>query len=338
MVASYYLLKPFYSLAWRLLNLFCKRRETVFYCHSTVDMQNWLPIQKYLIPLRIVSDKAHTRKALRQMGYRVSPLPAFPKAVIMCRVASHKFPSRKVIKIGMTHGAYHFKRIGSASHYKPFSLYLYTSPKDLANAQARGISCGKVGGYPKLDPYLNQTKSSSPANAKKRIVFTATYDSSGMSGIHLWLDKLPELTGKYDIYVSLHPWMNTDIVKRITAMPNVTYLKDMPLQAIWEADACIVDSSSIIGECCAFDKPMISWKIPPTPRSVPEIEALLPTISLRISTFDELPAAIERALSNPEEQRAGRAAANAIFFDRLDGKAGERSAQKILKLLPELKP
>lgn len=338
MVASYYLLKPFYSLAWRLLNLFGKRQETVFYCHSTVDMQNWLPIQKYLKPLRVVSDKAHTRRALRQMGYRVSPLPVFPKAVIMCRVASHKFPSRKVIKIGMTHGAYHFKRMGSASHYKPFSLYLYTSAKDLANAQAKGITCGKVGGFPKLDPYLNQAPKPRPPEAKKRIVFTATYDASGMSGIHLWLDRLPELTDKYDIYVSLHPWMSAEIVKRIESMPGITYLKDVPLQAIWEADACIVDSSSIIGECCAFDKPMISWILPPTPRSVPEITELLPSISLRINTFDELPAALERALSYPAEFKAGRDAANATFFDRLDGKAGKRSAQEILKLLPELKP
>ena len=135
MVASYYLIKPFYSLHWRILNFISPRRETVFYVHSAIDLQNWLPVQKFLAQIPLVSDKANTRKELRDMGYRVRPLPVFPKAVIMCRVATHKFPSRKVIKVGMTHGAYHFKRMPKAENYHPFSLYLFTSPQDLANAE-----------------------------------------------------------------------------------------------------------------------------------------------------------------------------------------------------------
>ena len=336
MVASYYLIKPFYSLCWRILNLISPRRETVFYVHSAIDLQNWLPVQKYLTQIPLVSDKAHTRKELREMGYQVRPLPVFPKAVIMCRVATHKFPSRKVIKIGMTHGAYHFKRMPKAESYYPFSLYLFTSQQDLANARKIGVTCGKVGGFPKLDPYLPPPSPSPHPEGKEKLLFTATYAASGMSAIQLWLDRLGELTDAYEVYVSLHPWMDKAIKARIAAMPNVTYVHDNPLPYIAIADVCIVDSSSVIGEICALDKPMISFILHPSPRSVPEIAEILDKCSIRISTFAELPAAIERALQAPAEFQAARAEANALFFNCLDGLAGKRSAEHILKLLPEL--
>lgn len=337
MVASYYLLKPVYALCWRILNLFKPRRHTVFYCHSAVDMQNWLPVQKYLKPIPLVSDKLQTRIALRKMGYKVQALPVFPKAVIMCRVAAHKFPSRKVIKIGMTHGAYHFKRLTSARNYNLFQLYLFTSEADLAIAQDKGVSCGKVGGYPKLDPFLLAPAFAREPGVKARILFTSTYDGSGMSAVHLWMDRISELSEKYEVYVSLHPWMSKAVKERIASLPNILYVKDNPLPYLAGADLCIVDNSSIIGECCALNKPIISFVLHSAGRSVPEITRLLETCSLRISTFNELIPAIEHALAHPEEFAPARQKANSIFFDRLDGLAGKRSAAHILKLLPELK-
>ncbi len=337
MVASYYLLKPLYSLMWRFLNLIKPRWDTVFYCHSAVDMQNWLPVQKYLKPIPIVSDKSQTRNALRNMGIKVTSLPVFPKAVIMCRVAAHKFPSRKVTKIGMTHGAYHFKRLTAAQNYNLFDLYLFTSEADLALAQNMGVSCGKVGGYPKLDPYLPVKAFSRELEAKACILFTATYDASGMSAVHLWMDRISELSDKYKVYVSLHPWMSKNIVQRILSLPNIHYVRDNPLPYLAEADVCIVDNSSIIGECCALNKSLISWKLPLAERSVPQISHLLEECSIRISTYEELVPAIEQALAHPGAQAYARQKANAIFFDSLDGLAGKRSAEHILKLLPELK-
>ncbi|MCD8479376.1 MAG: hypothetical protein LRZ88_03495 [Candidatus Cloacimonetes bacterium] len=98
-----------------------------------------------------------------------------------------------------------------------------------------------------------------------------------------------------------------------------------------------MDSSSVIGEICALDKPMISWVLPPTERDVPEITKILEQCSIRVSCFEELEAALERAISNPDEHAQARQNANQIFFDQLDGRAGERSASHIIKLLPELK-
>lgn len=339
MVLSYYLLKPFYSLAWRVLNLFRKRQETVFYCHTSVDMENWLPVQKYLKPLRVVTDKSNTYKALKRSGIKISRLPAFPKAVIMCRVSSHKFPSAMVIKIGMTHGAYHFKRMTSAKNYGPFSLFLFTSKRDLENAKKNGVTVGKVGGFPKLDPYLpiKQTDMKDIENRKARILFTATYDESGMSAIQHWLPHLPELTDKYEIYVSVHPWTSKAYIDALKAIPGMKYIEGSPLPYIQKADLCVVDTSSILAECTAFGKPLISWILPDSPRMVPEIKEILEQISIRIKDFSELASAIDKVLAEPDLYRKERAWANTIFFDSLDGKAGRRTAQAITKLLPELK-
>lgn len=338
MVLSYYLLKPFYSACWRVLNLFVKRSETVFYCHTPLDMQNWLPVQEHLQPLRIVTDKPATYRDLKAEGFNPGRLPCFPKAVLMCRVAAHKFPSAKVIKIGMRHGPYHFKRFTSAKHYAPFSLYLFSSEADLKQARKAGVRCGEIGGYPKLDPWLKGRISlpPNPASNKAKILFTSTYDGSGMSAIEHWLPLLPRLAESYEIYVSLHPWMSAGYVEQIKAMPAVHYVADRPLPYIALADLVIVDSSSIIAECCALDKPLISWKLPEAPRSVAQITEILEQASIRISHPSELSAAIERCLQNPHEHQQARQNAAAIFFDKLDGEASKRTAKHITKLLPEI--
>ncbi|MCB5234774.1 MAG: CDP-glycerol glycerophosphotransferase family protein [Candidatus Cloacimonetes bacterium] len=338
MVFSYYLLKPFYSTMWRLLDIFKKREETVFYCHTMVDMENWLPVQKHLKPIEVVTDKKTVYKELKKQGIKVRKMPVFPKAVIMCRISAHKFPSSKVMKIGMKHGVHYFKRISSAKYYSYFRRYLFGSESDLEIARQAGVRCGVVGGFPKLDPYLNQAPAKREAGDKPRILFTATYDKSGMSGIALWVDRLAELTEEFEVFVSVHPWTSPEYVQKLKNTAGITFIQGSPLPYVHQSDVCIVDTSSITAECCALDKPIISWKLPPAGRSVPEILALIADISLQIETFEELLPAIKRSLANPEEYAHKRAEANQIFYDSLDGKAGERSAQLILELLPELKP
>ena len=235
----------------------------------------------------------------------------------------------------MNHGAYHFKKMTSAANYRPFTLFFFSSKQDLANAEAAGVTCGKAVGYPKLDPYYNFKKVKS--SNKPIIVFTATYDKSGMSAIHLWVDKLESLTEKYDIYVTLHPWMSRKYVKIIKNTEGVKLIEEeSPLKYIAESDVCIGDTSSILAECCALDKPIITWKVPTSERTVPEIEEILARCTWQIATFEELEPAIERCLAHPEELQDERKEASAIFFDELDGKAGFRVANEILKILPEL--
>lgn len=109
------------------------------------------------------------------------------------------------------------------------------------------------------------------------------------------------------------------------------------MKYIAESNVCIGDTSSILAECCALDKPIITWKVPTSERTVPEIEEILARCTWQIATFEELEPAIERCLAHPEELQEERKEASAIFFDELDGKAGFRVANEILKILPELK-
>ena len=336
MVFSYYLFKPLYSFWWIVLNLLKKRQETVFYCHSLVDLEIWEPVQKYLQPIPIVTDKKTTRKELDKRGYKCRSMPVFPKGVIMCRVSAHKFPCDKVKKIGMMHGAYHFKRITSNKNYHPFTRFFFTSVKDLEIAQQIGVKCGFVAGYPKLDPYINNPPPK--IEGKPKVLFTATYDKSGMSAIQRWVDRVKELTDNFEVYVTLHPWMSKHYQDAIRSTPGIFYIEEESnLPYLVKCDVCIVDRSSIIADCCAFDKPMISWSIPVTKRTVNEIEEILKDCSIMVNSFNELIDAISVVLANPADKSEARKRGAKIFFDSLDGKAGMRTACEIGKILPELK-
>ncbi|MDD2331635.1 MAG: CDP-glycerol glycerophosphotransferase family protein, partial [Candidatus Cloacimonetes bacterium] len=99
------------------------------------------------------------------------------------------------------------------------------------------------------------------------------------------------------------------------------------------SDLCIGDTSSLLAECVALDKPVITFRTPRAKRSLDEIDELLDLFSTRITNFDELLATIPELLANPAKNQSGRAQARALMFDSLDGKAGWRAAQHIQALL-----
>jgi CDP-glycerol glycerophosphotransferase (TagB/SpsB family) len=101
------------------------------------------------------------------------------------------------------------------------------------------------------------------------------------------------------------------------------------------SDILFGDTSSIIAEFCALDKPIITFRVPEAGRSIPEIREMIKSISIQIDNFDEVYDAIKRCLENPNEKSAQREAANKIMFGNLDGKAGKRAAREIEKLLKE---
>ena len=62
---------------------------------------------------------------------------------------------------------------------------------------------------------------------------------------------------------------------------------------------------------------------------------MIANISYQMDSFDEISAAIERCLQNPQEKQKVRRAANKILFLALDGRAGERAAENIIKMMDE---
>lgn len=349
MVPAYYLIKAPYTLAWHIKHWLGKTEGVVLYCANTLDYQIFAPIQKYLKPLPVVAKDKKAQQALRDIGVESTRLPSFPDGVIMCRQAAYRFPARAIKKIGVSHGAYNFKPFASAESHNLLDRYFMTSSTDVENARKAGIRSAFAVGYPKLDPAFDGTYDADFCanfrdkigldNNRKTLLFTATWDKSGQSAVAQWADLLTPLTQKYNVMVTVHPWTSARYVNRIRNTPGVLFIEGYDvIPYIMQADVCIGDTSSILGECCALDKAIITFKVPEGKRTVPHVHEMIRNFSLQIADASELDDAIKQCLANPNAKQAQRAEANRIMFDKLDGLAGKRAADEILRFFPQLNP
>ncbi|MGC9362312.1 MAG: CDP-glycerol glycerophosphotransferase family protein, partial [Candidatus Syntrophosphaera sp.] len=324
--------------------------DLVFYCGQMIDHHCFDPVRKHLPEVTYATSNPALKRELDRLGIVAKRLPVFPRAVIMCRHATHRFPCDKITKIGLRHGAYHFKRLTGADNYNRFDLYLFTSRADLQAAETIGVKTGMAVGFPRLDPAFDGSITEEDLSrlrkelkldpARPVLLFTATWEKSGMSAIHLWYDRLSELTSRYDILVTAHPWTGRKYLEKIEATPGVRLLREVDLTPhLMLADVVIGDTSSLLGDCSALGRPIVTFKTGKAPRSLEEIDRLLDLFSLRVTSFAQVPAAVERLLEDPRLLEQGRREANRIMFDALDGKAGQRAAAEILKILPQgMKP
>lgn len=346
MIFKHFIAQYPYRLCWWLLRLVRKPEHTVFFCAQWQDWEIFEPVQKYLKPVTVVCNKKELKQRLKSIGIEPVSFPVFPKAVIMARHSCDRFPVTCIIKIGMRHGPYHFKKMIKATTYNQFDLYMFTSQDDLDEAIRLGVSCGKAIGYPKLDTALKNSYSETYLQAlrqlaginpgKPTLFFSATWTRSGMSAVELWIDSLHTLKDRYNVLVSLHPFNAKDYLARLESQ-GVYFVQDKALDHIYLSDIVVGDSSSLLAEACALDKPIVSWKTSGGKRSLPKIESMIESFALRVNTFSEMLEAFERYQMEPELKQEERAKANRIFFDELDGMAGKRAAAAITKILPELK-
>jgi len=347
MVLSQYLLRIPYSLIWHLKKLLKIPMPIVFYTAELIDYYAFAPVLIHLKPLTLVSPNLEVRTHLKELGIPCQARNLFPRAVIMCRHSTHKFPCKSIIKIGLRHGAYHFKRLTKAANYNQFDLYMFSSTKDLEAAISIGVTCGKAIGFPRLDPALRREYTTVHISAlrdkyqiqkdKACLFFCATWSKSGMSAIELWYDKLDGLKDRYNILVSVHPWTPKAIVNHITMIDGFRLVDSSDsLPLITQTDVCIGDSSSMLAEFCALDIPIITFKTSKARRSLDEIEELIASFSLQISSFSELEEAVQALLADSNYLAEGRKRAKQIMFDNLDGSASNRAAAEILKLIPSL--
>lgn len=348
MVPAYYLFKLPYTLVWHIKHRLGKTEDVVLYCANILDYQIFAPVQKYLKPLPVVAKNRKAQQELANIGVTATQLPCFPKGVIMCRQAAYRFPATSIKKIGMRHGAYHFKPFANADSYNLLDRFFMTSSTEVKQAEDAGILCGVAVGYPKLDPAFDGSIDASALTTirqklkldanKKTLLFTATWDNSGLSAVSQWAHKLAPLVQRYNVLVTVHPWTDSRHINNICHTPGVHYLgsRDI-LPHIMIADVCIGDASSILAECCALDKPMITFKMPEGKRTVPHVHKMIREFSLQIEHVHELGGAIKQCLAAPNAKQAQRAEANRIMFDQLDGLAGRRAANEIITLFPQLK-
>ncbi|MGQ1909354.1 CDP-glycerol glycerophosphotransferase family protein [Marinifilum sp. RC60d5] len=347
MVLTYYVVKFPYKLIWNVLNLLKKRTEIVFYCANELDLEIFKNVQSQLRPIPIVAKNHKLQKKLLEKGIKARVMPVFPKGVIMCRQACYLFPESKIIKIGINHGAYHFKPFANVKGHNMFNQFHFTSSREVEEARAIGITSGVGLGFPKMDDAFNGTYSKEVLDElkdelnldknKKTILFSATWDKSQMSAVHKWYTKLSDYTKNYNVLVTLHIWTSEKFKNAIKNTPGVKYIELQNITPyIMISDICVGDTSSILSEMCALYKPIVTFKTPVVKKSVHEVREIISSISFQIEELDELEEMLEFAYKNVQQKRVDQEMANKRMFETLDGRAGERVANKIKEVLPEL--
>lgn len=340
MVFSYYLLKAPYSFIWNILKLFRRKTSTIFFCEYYLDYLVAKNVLQHLDNVTIVAKNKHAKKELEDKGIKCSLWPVYPDNVIMTRHGIHKFPCSRIKLIGMRHGPYHFKKMIGKKKYNAFDLFLMTSEHEVNLAKELGIESAKSGGFSKLDDAFNGNISKDQIDKlrqelnfdrnKKTIIFSSTYDKSGMSTIDKWYENIGELTSDYNVIVTLHPFMSEKYVSALKNRSDIYFLEDnYTLPYLMLADLMVADASSIIAEFCSLNKPLVTFKTQQTPKLTPEIQNLIKDISFQINDFPELKSTIELAFSNFETKQSAYTKYNQMMFDKLDGNHGKKAASLI---------
>jgi len=340
MIVSGYLLKIPYWLVWQLKRLRGKLVDLVFYLDLEQDyyiIENILPHLSH--PYRLAARNHHLAEKFKEKGIGVDVWPVFPKVLVMSRHAFHRFPISKITKIGLRHGPYHFKKMIASKKYNLFDLFLFTSQHEADVAKQLGINSAIAGGYPKLDAFRQKetiafakqlTEKSFFRKDKKTLLFTATWAQSGMSAVDKWIDQLPLLKKEYNLLVSLHPLMDKSYEEKVRNIDDIFFATPEVLPAcMLAADFLVSDTSSVIAEFCALNKPIITFKVTQGHRLTPEITAMIRDVSLQIDSVEELVGAINDYESNTDLKKTERQKWNKLFYDDPDAIQGKRAANII---------
>ncbi len=270
MVFSEILIKIPYKIMSFISNKLLKKNEICFYADSPLDYVIFKNIHRHIPEIKIVSKNRKVQSELENIGVASKIYPVFPSVIIMARHSLHKFPDKSIIKIGMRHGAYHFKEFIRAERYNAFDLFLLTSEAEVNQANSIGIKSGVSGGFPKIDDLFSESSIEKSKEFRKKtfisdkpvLLFTATWENSGLSAIKKWYDKLNLLTERYNIMVTLHPWVADNKQNIIKNTENVFFINEKDLtKYLLAADIMIGDTSSVIAEFNALDKPVITFRI-----------------------------------------------------------------------------
>lgn len=340
-----YLLPLWYKPIWYILDKLGLVRHVIFYCEDPLDYAMFLPVRKHFeFEIIIVAKNRKTSAYLKARGVQYKRYPFFPRAVIMTRHTAYKFPIAKIKKFGFDHGLYQFKRWTDPKYYNQFDIYFVSSESQVKNARLHGVTTARAIGYPKLDQVFNGeytpddlrelVKKTGLDPQKRTVIFTSTWDVGGLSALQCWIDRVQELTEKYNILLTVHTWTKEQHIRKLKSIPEAIYLEDFDItKYLLIADVFVGDYNSLIGEFCALDKPIVTFKVPDSDRAVPDVKKMIADISYQVESFDEIPSALEYCINHPREKSAARHKANEIFYMALDGMAGKRAADNIKELL-----
>ncbi|MDO5575887.1 MAG: CDP-glycerol glycerophosphotransferase family protein [Fibrobacter sp.] len=347
MVFSGYIIKLPYLAVWKLKKRLKKLHGLIVYIQLYQDYTTVENILPYLNkPYLICSDNKKVQNELKKKGIESVRWPIWGETVLMARHAFHKFPIKEIRKIGVNHGAYCFKDFISSKKFNEFDLYLFASEVENKNALSKGITIGQAGGHPRLDTLRSHEtikqasviKENFTEKNRKLVLFSATWNGSGMSAIDKWVYRIEELASRYQIAATVHPKMDKEYSTILKSYKNIVFVNEEQLPAyMYASDILISDTSSIIGEFCALNKPIITFRVDSkSSRLTSEIKKLIEDISVQIDSFDELPEAIECYEKQPDLKKENREHYNKIMFDDVRVCQGKRAADIINKKLTQL--
>lgn len=176
-------------------------------------------------------------------------------------------------------------------------------------------------GWPKMDYILNYPKDnlwdrSEYPSDKKIILYAPTFSEKLQSGDDL-LPQIPWIIRDDEIWlIKFHEFMNRKLVESISEKSNdkIRIVDSYDITPyLYIADVMISDTSSVIYEFMALDKPVITY------RTLKRTDK-----GINILTPDELRPALDRTLADPGEYSGMRHAHIAEVNPYLDGKTAER--------------
>lgn len=341
MVFSELLLALPYKLAYNIAKSLRKSKNIHFYAADELDYIVFRNVNRKLSDVKIVAGNRKLAKLLRSK-YGVDALlyPTFPDIIIMARHSLHKYPEKSILKIGMRHGPYHFKNFIGAEKYNRFDLFLLTSEIEVEQAKRIGITNSVAGGFPKSDDLFDENIISNSSrlkneifgNDKPTVLFSSTWDKSGISGVNIWYEQIESLANEFNVLVTLHPWTSKEIVTKVRATQGVYFIEGSDINPyLLMADCLVGDTSSIIAEYMLLDRPIITFEIPAKGRLSTEIVEMLEKVSFRISSADELHITIKLALESLSLHSSERHKAVEVMFAKGLGNHAEKASELIVE-------
>jgi CDP-glycerol glycerophosphotransferase (TagB/SpsB family) len=312
----------------------------VAYCAEPLDYTILEPVVRHLDKMCVyVAKNRHTADFLRNKGISPRRMPIFPETVLMARHSAWKFPVKAIRIFGFRHGPYHFKTFTSARNYRAFTLFFLTSPVEEKEARQAGIENVQAVGYPKLDAAFDGTWREEKLREFRRekfkdrekpiLLFSATWEKSGMSAVRRWYHRLNELATDYTVCVTLHPWVSKDVFHVIKSTPDVFLVStDDLLPVMMLADLTISDTSSIVGEFIALDKRIITFRTGDASRKPKELDMILDKAGHRVDSFDELTRTVDVYFNSEDTFTQFRRELREMMFCNL-GTTGKRAAEII---------
>lgn len=297
-----------YRLIWNLVHIFQRQKSVHFYAAEELDYVVFKNVHKLIPKVQIVASNKNLISILKN-NYNIESLlyPTFPDLILMARHSLHKYPTNKILKIGMRHGPYHFKDFIGPEKYNRFDLFLLTSESEVKEARDIGIVKSISGGFPKSDDLYDPKKMIEAEiikneifpNNKKTILFSSTWDKSGISSVNYWASELNRFTEKYNVLVTVHSWTNKDLIRKIKQTKLVYFIDSKDLNLYLHMTDCLIsDTSSLIAEFMLLDRPIITFEIPAQKRLSENIVKMLEQTTYRIKQLDELSLTLETAFGS----------------------------------------